>query len=104
MVFLRTYLQLIALLLALDTLIFRSDNSSTSGYNDSLSRAYPNHHLGAIAHFCNTARHDIQPSQGINFSFAAQLSIADITIPETNHARPSHLFAHSQAKVAGNNA
>ena len=64
MVFLRTYLQLIVLLLALDTLIFRSANSSTSDYYDSLSRAYPKHHLGAIAHFCNAARHDRQIDSG----------------------------------------
>ena len=64
MVFLRTYLQLIALLLALDTLIFRSDNSSTSGYHDLFSRAYFDYCPGPITHFLyNTDHHDRHDKQ-----------------------------------------
>ena len=43
-----------------------------------------------------------KPSQGINLPFAVQLNVANVTIPEIDRARASHLFARGQAKVAGN--
>ena len=43
-----------------------------------------------------------KPSQGINLPFAVQLNVANVTIPEIDLARVSHLFARGKAKVAAN--
>ena len=91
-----SYLQFFVLLLALDTLIFRFANSSTSGYYGLLSHAYFGHCLGPIAHFlCNTAHHDRHDKQ-------SELGHQTFTTSEIDRARASHLFARGQAKVEGN--
>ena len=82
MVFLRSYLQLIVLLLALDIFIFHSANSSTSDSYDSLRRANFYYGLGLIAHLlCNIDHRDKHTKQTFHSPF---------TIPEIDHAFASH--------------
>ena len=96
MVFPRSYLQLIGLLLALDIFIFHSANSSTSDSYDSLRRANFHYGLGLITHFlCNIDHRDKHNKQTFHSLF---------TTTEIDRARANHLFACGQAavKVAGN--